>query len=349
MRSSSVRPVHVLNPGGNDPEQHFAPGAKQRIEDHAPVNFHAYAACTGGSFFRQTARALAANGPVLLLLRGDFRESERALLALKNAGAPVAVSLKETGLHQISEQLTDVARLRRFRSIVTQADGCIAPTPEAADVYRAILRAEHTVAFIPTPYPLDDARWDFSRPVEQRRGIFIGTREWDIPTRNHAAALLMARQISDATGARVTVYNCDGRKEDRLIAEIGFPPDRLRVLPRGKTYADYLRIVAEHQLVLELDTSFVPGQVAGDALLCRLPCVGGNGAIGRLAFPHICGAGRTGAELIELVMRLLSDRDFYSRTVAQSQQHARERLSFARASEEISRFFNGVTPAPPRS
>ncbi len=85
--------LNVLNPGGRDPEQHFGAGS-DGAGAHAPVNYHAYAACTGGSFFRDTARAIAAGDPVVLLLRGDFRESERALGALKKARVPVAVTLK---------------------------------------------------------------------------------------------------------------------------------------------------------------------------------------------------------------------------------------------------------------
>jgi hypothetical protein len=175
--------------------------------------------------------------------------------------------------------------------------------------------------------------------MEHRHGILVGTREWDVPSRNHAAALFAARQVSDVTGGRVTVYNFDGRKGERLLKQIGFRPNRLRIMPRGSGYADYLRVVAEHKLVLEMDTSYVPGQVAGDALLCRLPCVGGNGAIDRLAHSATCGAGRFGGELVEIATRLLVDADFYSRTVAQSQQEAAERLSFSGIAAELEQFF----------
>src|SRR5205085_11457690 len=194
-------------------------------------------------------------------------------------------------------------------------DGCIAPTPEAADFYRAI-RGSERVAFIPTPYPIEDLPWNFSRPIEARSGIFIGTREWDVPSRNHLGALLLARSLNDETGAQVTVFNYDGRKGARLLAEIGFAAEKLRVLDRKFAYPDYLREVAKHKIVLQLDTSFVPGQVAGDALLCRIPCVGGNGAIDRLAFPETCGLGRSIAELQETALRLLIDRGFYRSTIA---------------------------------
>ena len=304
----------MLNPLGRDREQHFSgAGEGPDTAAHAPVNFHAYAACTGGSFFRETARAIAARNPVLLLLKPSFRESERALTALKKAGLRVVVSLKETGLHQIADQLQDAVQLSRLLRIFEAADGYLAPTPEAADIMRTIRRDPNTVAFIPTPYPLPDPRWDFTRPVEHKHGIFVGTREFKILSRNHAAALFAAREISHTTGARVTVYNSERRKGERLLREIGFSPNRLRVLKEGVGYAEYLRVMAEHKLVFQMDTSFVPGQVAGDALLCRMPCVGGNGTIDRLAHPATCGAGRSGNELSEIAIRLLCDAEFYER------------------------------------
>ncbi|MEY2496722.1 MAG: hypothetical protein QOD12_278 [Verrucomicrobiota bacterium] len=329
----------ILNPGGRDPEQHFPDGAGERTQPHAPVNFHAYAACTRGSFYRETKSASAEGTPVLLLLRGDFRASERALTALQSEGRVVAVSLKETGLHQIAQQLRDPAKLARFTQIVKRADGCIAPTPEAADFYQAIRGSSERVAFIPTPYPVEDSRWNFSQPLEARSGIFIGTREWDVPSRNHLAALLLARSLSEETGEQVTVFNYDGRKGARLLAEIGFVAEKLRVLDSKLAYPDYLREVAKHKIVLQLDTSFVPGQVAGDALLCRIPCVGGNGAIDRLAFPESCGQAKSIGQLRQIASRLLNDRKFYEQSVALIESSASARLSFGVVAKQLEELF----------
>lgn len=325
----------VLNPGGRDPEQHFPDGAGESAEPHPPTNFHAYAACTRGNFHGDTKRAVAEATPVLLLLRADFAASERALAALQKEGRTVAVSLKETGLHQIADQLRDPARLARFLRIVNRADACIAPTPEAADFYRAIRASPDRVAFIPTPYPIDDRRWDFSRSIGERSGIFIGTREWKVLSRNHLGALLVARRLSEQTGERVTVFNFDGRKGARLIAGIGFASEKLHVLERKISYPNYLREIARHKIVLQLDTSFVPGQVAGDALLCRVPCVGGNGAIDRLAFPESCGCARSIEEIGQAALRLLTDQTHYQESVASMTVTASPRVAFKAVAEEL--------------
>src|SRR5947207_11318234 len=107
----------VLNPGGRDPEQHFQETASPNGQEHPPINFHGYAACTRGVFHYDTRRAIAEATPVLLLLRRDFRNSERALSELKKNGRSVAISLKETGLHQIAQQLCDREKLSRFMKI----------------------------------------------------------------------------------------------------------------------------------------------------------------------------------------------------------------------------------------
>jgi hypothetical protein len=335
--SSSFR-LTVLNPGGRDDAQEFPDGAGESALPHPPTNFHAYAACTRGSFQRETKDALGQATPVLVLLRGDFGASERALETLQKAGRFVAVSFKETGLHQIADQLHNSARLGRFVRIVQKANACLAATPEAADLYRA-LRGDQRVAFIPTPYPIDDPRWDFSRPIEQRSGIFVGTRDWDVPSRNHLAALILTRRLHEKTAEPVTVFDYEGRKGARLLAELGFPPDQLRVPNKRLAYPDYLRQIARHKIVLQLDTSFVPGQVAGDALLCRVPCVGGNGAIDRLAFPESSGFARSIEEIEKTAFRLLTDEQCYRESVGSMESVASPRLSFKVVAEQLRMFF----------
>ncbi len=334
---SSLFRLTVLNPNGRDPEQHFPDGAGESAKPHPPTNFHAYAACTHGSFHRETKRAIAEETPVLVLLRGDFSASERALAALKKEHRTVAVSLKETGLHQIADQLRDSSRLIRFLRIVRAADACIAPTSEAADLYRAIRGSDSGVEFIPTPYPVDDRRWNFSRPITERSGIFIGTREWKVPSRNHLCAVLVARQLSEQTGERITIFNLDGRKGARLLAATGPMQDKMRTHDVHLSYPNYLREIARHKIVLQFDTSFVPGQVAGDALLCRIPCVGGNGAIDRLAFPEICGAGRSIGEVQQIALRLLTDTPAYREAVNKMENASA--VSFKVMAEKLKTFF----------
>ena len=322
----------VLNPRGRDVEQHFE-NADTADNEHAPVNFHAFAACTRGAVFRDIARVVTSGWPALVLLRGDFRASERALRELKRAGRTTAVALKETGGHQIAQQLGDPVRFARFNRIVAQANGCIGTTPEAAELFRSV--GKEAVIFIPTPYPIDLANWNFA--TENQCGIFVGTREFDVPSRNHVAALLGAKRLSDATGEPVTVYNLDARRGRQLIAEIGFA--KICVREKRIDYRAYLRDVAAHKIVFQLDRSRVPGQVAGDAVLCRSVCVGGDGAIERIAFPQTCGEKRSDTELSEIALRLLQNENERHALAEGATKIAEERLSFRAGREALARFF----------
>ena len=328
----------VLNPGGRDHEQHFAESRAPQGSEHPPVNFHAYAACTHGAVFRDTKRAIASGWPTLLLLRGDFRASERALAELKKSKRKIVVTLKETGVHQIGQQLSDPARFARFVKIVHEADGCIASTPEAADLFRSF--RHKGVEFIPTPYPIEDENWNWA--MEHRSGIFVGTRELSVPTRHHFATLLAAKKISDATKEPVTVFNSDRRRGAKLISEIGFR--KIRVHEKRMGYRAYLGEVARHKIVFQLDRSRVPGQVAGDALVCRSVCVGGDGAIERIAFPETSGEKRSEEELIEIARRLLTNEDQRQEVAGRATKIAKEKLSFAIGRDAVVRFFSNCAP-----
>lgn len=314
----------VCNPGGGDPEQHFLDGAgapDDRV--HAPVNYHAYAACGGGSFYRDVSRIPESQRAVLLLLRRDLKPAARALAALKAAGKTVAISWKESGQHQIARQLDSAEALALFRKLCAEADGALSSTPELVALYREA--GAKIAEFIPTPYPVEDPRWDFSRPLAERSGVFVGTREWDVPTRNHAAALLSAAQL----GVPITVCNLDGRSGRKKLAALGCAS--LRVVEGRLPYTEYLRAMASCRIVFQRDASAVPGQVAGDALLCRMPCIGGNSAIEQIAF---IGDGN--------LERLLRDDGAWHAAVEASHSQAMAQLSYAAVAQRLGRFFQSL-------
>ena len=317
----------VLNPGGRDREQRFPDGAgAPDAHGHAPVNFHAYAACTRGGFFCDAKAIPREMRAVLLLLRSKLKAALAALKTLKAEGRTVAISWKESGQHQVAKQLDSAANLAMFREICALADGALSSTTELVPLCRAA--GARAAEFIPTPYPVDDARWDFSRPLAERSGIFIGTREWDVPSRNHAAALLRA----SALGVPVTVFNLDGRSGKKKLDALGC--DALHVIEERLPYPDYLREMAKCRVVFQLDASAVPGQVAGDALLCRMPCVGGNGAVDRVAFDE-------SADLVAL----LHDDAALRAAVESSQARAQSSLSFAACAERLEKFFGALNVA----
>jgi hypothetical protein len=325
----------VLNPGGRDPDQSFKDEPGQPDETaHPPVNYHGYAACTCGAFYRRTAFA-ARHRSVLLLLRGDLSESQRAFTILKAHGCFVAVAFKESGTQQVARQLSKPKRFQRFHKIASSADLCLSSTLDLLPLFASVSKP---AIHVPTPYPLEYPFWNFSRPVKERHGLFIGTREFDVLSRNHLLALSAARNFS----APITVINPDGKSGLQQLKALMFPEDQLKVVA-PLPYPGYLRLMASHRLVLQFDQSSVPGQVAGDSLLCRIPTVGGNGAVEQLAFPELSGSGRTFDQLVELTRRLLNDEGFYQEQLEGLERCGGEHLSFAKGREALSRYFPGLT------
>ena len=317
----------VLNPRGSDPDQIFLDRAGVPNDAvHPPVNYHAFAACTAGGFYRKDQSIPEETKRVMLLLRSDLKDSRNALNELRRAGKTVFVALKEAGAFQVAETLRRAGPLRIFQEICERADGAIATTPDLVALFNGA--GARAVEFLPTPYPIEDFRWDFSLPVEERRGIFVGTREFATPSRNHLAALLAIRPLAEAMQEPVTVFNGDGWRGRGTLDRLRFPEGLLRVIEGRLPYAGYLRLMARHRLVWQLDASAVPGQVAGDALLCRVPCVGGNGTTERLVFPDLCGHGRTCEELFDLAARLLDHPHDVQSVMERTMEIAGQTISF---------------------
>ncbi len=343
--SEEVFRLTVLNHGGRDATQVFANGAASPDDHgHPPVNFHAYAACTNGFFEDDWEKALARKTPVLLLLRRNLRSCLEALRRLKAAGVTVAVSFKETGLHQVASALSRANRIGMLREILELADGALAATPWLEQFYRdqAGTARNLPVEFLPTPYPVEETAWDFSRPWDQRRGVLIGTREFFTPSRCHLAALTTLRPLV-AEGIAVSVCNFDGKRGRRLLEDLfGSGAPGVCISEERRPYAQYLRWISEHRVVFQLDQSRVPGQVAGDCLLTRTPCVGGDGAIERLTQPEIAGLTREMnlAELQALVRRLATDQAAWENAVQQALTRAREQVAYGVVARRLKRFFD---------
>lgn len=342
----------VVTPGGKDGCQTFLQGAGQPGDPgHLPVNFHAYAACTQGTFLGGDT-VTPEHDHVLLLIGSRMERAERLLHHLKTAGKTVVITIKETGLTQISAQFQKFENWSAFQRLCAAADGAIATTYDTEPLYRAA-NPRLPVAFLPPPYPVEE--WDLSNP--QPQGIFIGTRQLFVTSRCHALALALVAPVAAEFQEPVSVIS--GRASDlppvkrllnkfadyshdwhRRFAE-GAP--KVRVIARQMPALEYLRTLAAHRLVFQMDQSSVPGQVAGDSLLCRVPCVGGNGTAERLVFPDLCSHGRTTGELLDLTRRLLRDSSYREEMIRLSVALAREKMCFSTARRSLADFFGSLS------
>jgi hypothetical protein len=291
------------------------------------VNFHALAAASGARFHRSTETIPGGSRFVLLLFPRRLHRAARAAAALRDAGKHLLVSFKECGRHQIARQMAGPLAAFWMRRVLSRADAALCTSP-ASEAFFAGRADAPPVLSVATPYPVDVEGWSFDRPLAARAGIFVGTREWTAPSRRHAEAVALALDVAGRAGCRVTVVNVDGDAGSRRLSRLEHGA-RLRVVEGPLPFPRYLEEMAGHRIVLQRDASEVPGQVAGDALLCGMPCLGGNGMVDRLAFPGLPGAASEDREVADASHRLLRDDAAWTECVASMRLRADAELSFA--------------------
>ena len=327
----------VANIGGNDPSIDYS---ERKAMDpgctgHAPVNYHAYAAATGGKFISSLSDLEGQDRErttICLLLTGKLRRCQQSLRALREEGFPVYVAWKECGNYQVTQVLDSGSRIELYRDILDEADGILYTSLDPP------LLGEGRARRLLTPYPVDLDGWNRSIELREREGIFLGTREWYVPGRCHGQGLALALALAERSGTFVTVINRDGKRGEKLYrAAFGtaLSSEKLRLVEGRQPYLDYLDIMARHRLVFQWDRSGVPGQVAGDALLCRSICLGGNSAIEAEVFGHFLESDRAS----EYGDQLMQSDSFYEKQMHESQQKAMEQLSFGSFRNRVSALF----------
>ena len=332
--------ITVLNPKGYDNSQCFSDFAGEPGNAHPPISYHAYASCVAGNFEKDIKKAIQLGKPVLVIVRNKLNVPLSAVQQLKNAGIKVAVTIKETGIHQFVHQLQNSSKLKTFKEILNVADGVISPTEALLPIYKALRHDKNpdTVQFLPTPYPFDDPRWDFSIPLEQRQGILIGTRKLKFPSRNHLVSLILMKELSEKLNQKVSLINDSGSQAIRFLRELGLDCEMQKQMP----YAEYLRFVARHRIIFQLDQSMSIGQVAGDAGLCRIISVGGRGTMDNILFRNFSGRTQNISDLLDKTEKLLIDDTYYQQALDESFM-AHKKINFRNTAKDLESFFQKLS------
>lgn len=315
--------IDVVNPWGRDLPVDWRSGlTPPGAPGHPPINYWAWAAASGGQFHQTPDTVPPEADAVVVLLRRRGLANLRAVRRLKARGFKVLVSWKESGQAQIAHQLRWPWRRWLHRQVLATCDGAWATTQPGIDHYHAYGLPRERVQFVATPYPFDEPGWDFALPAAARQGIVVGTRQFDVAARRHSEALQLAGRIARETGAALTVFNPAGPAgRDRVLAATG-PVPALRWVEQRLPYPDFLRELARHRLVIQRDASWVPGQIAGDALLCGIVNLGGNGTVQRLAFAEHAEPEADEALLEAAAIRLLRDENAYRLEAERARQRA---------------------------
>lgn len=334
----------VVQPGARSRDRSFAQGAGCPDDSGPPLEgVQAYAACCNGCFLRSLRSLPSHADDVLLVLEPkNLRKSLAALKILKEKRVRARVTCLESGSIGIAALLGDVTRFDLFREICRLADGAVAATPESVILYEVAGARE--VQFIPAPCPVDLPSWNFAQPAGKRRGIFVGTRSFLSGAENHVAVLMAADRLSRDLECPLAVLNTEGRRGGMLLKSLRKNNPLFFIVEAPVPYADLLRVVSLHRIVLQFDADAGRGGTASAALLCRIPCVGGNGAVERIAFPGLSSPASR-EELIESARLLLTNDKAWQQEVESSQHRASEFLSFRKTAARLQAPLSNPHPA----
>ncbi len=329
----------VLHPGSRDPQQLFPDFAGQPdVQKQSPLGYQGFAACTGGGFYRKDSAIPADERRVLFVLNHNLKACRQIMINLRRAGKTIILAWEKPGTFQLESLIRSPSDLNLFRDICGRAHGALAVTADLEPVFRGsgVLHVET----IPMPIPVESSEWDLSVRPEERVGIFLGTSDRGEPSRRHLTALLGLREVVSQMYEPLTVFNLDGWRGRRWLRQLGYPSGLLRVIERRLPHAEYLRKMAAHKMVFQLDASGGPGHVAGDALMCRIPCVGGDGVTERIIFPELCGYGTSASDLLYTASRLLDHGHERELAVVRGVDLARQRLSFEVIQQSLEQLFH---------
>ncbi len=327
--------IHVLNAQGKDLFQGFE--TKRDLAEpanHPPINFHAYPAATKGCFAQHTDQVLNKDGIVIVLLRRRMGRALKAIKKLRHSGFTVWITFKETGAHQITSAMSRMGNRAKLEKCIKLADAIVIPSPAARQFFRSLDTKDTPLIDLPTPYPIDHAAWSI-KPSKKAlgKGIMIGTREFNVPSRNHAAAIRIAAQVAEKSHCQLTIINPKGKKfHDQIAKAVGdLPKKQLHLINRSLPYREYLQLISNHRIVFQLDTSGVPGQVAGDCLLANTLCVGGNGEVESIAFADyaITNDDIDSGDWMKILIELITDDNVYGEALKNSRSIAASTLSFS--------------------
>jgi hypothetical protein len=328
----------VLQPGISQSTEYADFAGSPAKTSPPPLGLAGFAACTGGGLYRKSAHIPKDERRVLLVVGRDLKAARQATIDLRREGKIIVVTLEHDRLYRIENWLRSPSDLRLFREVCNRAHAGVALTADAEPILRTggLLHVE----IIPPPVPLEQTEWDFSIPAEERRGIFLGSWDWRTPTARHLEALIALREVSGQMIEPVTVFNLNGWRGRRWLRQLEYHSGLLRVIEKRLPYAEYLRKLALHKIVFHLDSSGGIGRIAADALLCRIPCVGGTGAVDRIAFPELCGHGANVNDLTQIASLLLDHGHDRERAVEQAVDRGNQRLSFSAAANALEQLFH---------
>ena len=307
-----------------------------------PLGYIGFAVASHGRIFRTLTDSVADPQPILIVADARLEAAKSAIQTIRNAAANaprrVLLTFVERAMKEIMAELRNPQSMERFKALLNLADGMIVSAPELLGFINS-LNVNCQCIHIPAPYPLENPQWDVSLPTNQRSGIFFGDIPFREPDRNMLAWLYAAAEIAAKTGHHLSIFSTPGFSQGPTAAQLGLSAPMFTQIP-ACDYGSYLQHLASHRIVIKPNSLDGVSNVAGDALLSRIICVGGEGTLERVAFRESCGSGRSSDNIRAIAESLLTDDAFYDRQVEKSQQIAMQSMSFGAVNARLEEFLH---------
>lgn len=239
-------------------------------------SWHSLACCLETEFFvynKPKWEGVYKYKAVILLVNRDLQAVEPLIKKLKLMKKKVAVGFHENGSDLLLQSM-DPNWLVQFKKLIDLAGAQWNVVMQWQDMFRGL----HNKSIISSgmAIPFDVWSHGITKPVEERKGILIGTRTLNmrIP-RNTWYSLILCNRVAQEVDTHITYLNEDHFDMQDYCNKLGL--DRIKVV-KGPlpSYFDWLELISAHKFVYHYDTAHTLGQVLSDCLLVDVPCYGGN-------------------------------------------------------------------------
>jgi|GEM_PF-4236950 len=335
--------LHVLNLTASNDLGDVADGFWDSSGKEAlPIGLHGIALASGGAIHTDLASALSEGEPILVLGSEDLRKTEETLLQIRHQGISSAIAWPDRFVATLTaaakgDQAATIGR------ILAVADLAVCTDKGLMDVFASCHDATPR-AYFPSPYPIAHPDWDTIAGVKNRSGVLIG----GFPFHNGLESALCRETLqfsvllAKVCQHKISVFSEISPRLADEMAAAGLEVSEVHIVAEPKTYAEYLEVLGRHSLIVDPSRgSRRMGSLAGDALLTRGICLGGDSDLDTLLFPGLQLSSATPEELRARVVELLNDPLSHAEAVADAARRALAEISFEAARTRVRSLLSG--------
>ena len=212
---------------------------------------------------------------VLVMVKDDVDQLIPLITKLKMMKKTVGIAFHENGNYFSTKASASLEWLQQMKSLVEMSDYFWNLNVPLEEFFQSIFDVPVFSCWHAFPHDWDHG---FTVPEENREGIIVGTRTLNQSLkRNTLYALGIADKVA-AENNTFSTFFCEDRLDLKFIQnylkELGL--ENTRVIPGPLPYESWLKLIATHKVLFQMDNSDTLGQIVGDAAMVGVPSVGGT-------------------------------------------------------------------------